>query len=199
MVAHSALSAWETFFFLVGSAGAGLTGLQFVVVTLVAQSELRTGPRELAAFGTPTIVHFCAVLLVAAILSAPWPGLLGPATSVGICGIIGIAYAIIIIRRARRTTNYKPVLEDWIWHTVLPFVAYVVLAVAAVVLPRYDTAALFAMAGAALLLLFIGIHNAWDTVTYVTVGINPPPSSTDAAAGQPATPSEPTRGTPPPS
>src|SRR5437867_4264747 len=139
MIAHSALSPWETFFFLVGSAGAGLTGLQFVVVTLVAQSELRTGPRELAAFGTPTIVHFCAVLLVAAILSAPWPGLWGPATAVGICGIIGIAYAVIVTVRARRTTNYKPVLEDWIWHAVLPLIAYGVLAAAAVALPRYDT------------------------------------------------------------
>lgn len=195
MVAHNALSPWETFFFLVGSSGAALTGLQFVVVALVAESEMRTGPREIAAFGTPTIVHFCAVLLVAATLSAPWPGLWGPATAVGIYGILGITYALIITRRAQRTTNYKPVLEDWIWHTVLPFSAYVVLTVAAVALPRYDMPALFAMAGSVLLLLFIGIHNAWDTVTYVALMPQNPPS-TDAAAGQPPASSEPTRGTP---
>jgi hypothetical protein len=196
MVEHSALAPWETFFFLVGSAGAGLTGLQFVVMALVAESEARTGTREIAAFGTPTIVHFCAVLLVAAILSAPWPGLWGPATAVGIGGILGVGYVIITMRRARRTTNYKPVLEDWIWHTVLPLIAYVVLAVAAVALPRYDMPALFAMAGSALLLLFIGIHNAWDTVTYVALGMpqNAPPP--DGTLGQTSARSEPTRGTP---
>jgi hypothetical protein len=31
-------------------------------------------------------------------------------------------------------------------------------------------AALFVVAGAALLLMFNGIHNAWDTVTFIAVG-----------------------------
>jgi hypothetical protein len=125
------------------------------------------------------------VLLVAAILSMPWPGLFGPSTAVGICGVLGVIYALIIMRRARRTPNYTPVLEDWIWHTALPFIAYVVLAVAAVTLPRAATASLFAIAASELLLLFIGIHNAWDTVTYITTVLRlqaPPPQPGGAAA-----------------
>ena len=70
------LVAWESFYVIVGSSGAALTGLQFVVIALVAESRKRSTLKEIDAFGTPTIVHFCAVLLVAAILSAPWRGLL---------------------------------------------------------------------------------------------------------------------------
>src|SRR5258707_6329339 len=60
---------WESFYVIVGSSAAALTGLQFVVVALSADSEgLSTGSD---AFATPTVVHFCATLLIAAILCVP--------------------------------------------------------------------------------------------------------------------------------
>jgi hypothetical protein len=40
---------------------------------------------------------------------------------------------------------------------------------AAATLARYPETSLFVIAGAALLLLFIGIHNSWDTVTYIAL------------------------------
>jgi hypothetical protein len=61
------------------------------------------------------------------------------------------------------------VLKDWVWHTVLPFIAYPTLLAAAAVLVLHASAALFAIAATALLLLFVGIHNAWDTVTFIAV------------------------------
>jgi hypothetical protein len=136
----------------------------------------------LDAFGTPTIVHFCVVLLVSAILSAPWPELREAATAIGICGALGALYTLIVIRRARRTTNYKPVLEDWIFHACLPMLAYVTLFVSAVMLQVRQVPALFGVAAFDLLLLFVGIRNAWDTVTYVTVGIKEtaPPTEKDS-------------------
>ena len=75
MNAHETLSLWESFYVIVGSQAGALTGLQFVVMAIVADSETKTGQREVDAYGTPTIVHFCAVLVVAAIISSPWPGL----------------------------------------------------------------------------------------------------------------------------
>jgi hypothetical protein len=39
--------------------------------------------------------------------------------------------------------------------------------------------ALFAIATYAILLLFVGIHNAWDSVTYVAVGIRQSPPKTE--------------------
>lgn len=40
---------------------------------------------------------------------------------------------------------------------------------ATILLQRNPVPVLFLIGGAALLLLFIGIHNAWDTVTYLAL------------------------------
>jgi hypothetical protein len=141
-----------------------------VVIALVAESRTGSSLREVDAFATPTIVHFCAALLVSAILSAPWRGLQSAALALGACGLAGVVYALIVARRARLQTRYTPVLEDWIWHTVLPLAAYVCLSLAAAMLSRRPTSMLFVIGSGTLLLLFIAIHNAWDAVTYFTVG-----------------------------
>ena len=65
--------------------------------------------------------------------------------------------------------------SDWIWHTSLPPIAYTTLLVAAITLPGSAEGSLFAIAAASILLLFIGLHNAWDTVTYVVVQETPGP------------------------
>lgn len=163
------LAAWQNFYVIVGSAAAALTGLMFVVITLIAGSEMRKSSGSIAAFGTPTIVHFCASLLIAALLSAPWPTLWYPGLLLGLCGLGGIAYIIIILQRARRQDEYTPVLEDWLWHTIFPFISYTALVVTALLLPNTPVSALFVVAAATILLVFIGIHNAWDTVTYIAL------------------------------
>jgi amino acid transporter len=169
MAAHDALSAWENFYIIVGSSAGALTGLQFVVMALAAETEMNTDTGEVDAFGTPTIVHFCAVLLVSAILSMPWQKISQAAIVAGICGALGVGYTLIVIRRARRTRNYKPETEDWIWHSILPFIAYATLLVSAASMPFNHVPALFGIAAFALLVLFVGIHNAWDSVTYMAV------------------------------
>jgi hypothetical protein len=165
--ARSSLAAWESFYVIVGSSGAALTGLQFVVIALIAEARTRSTPREIEAFGTPTIVHFCAVLLVSAILNAPWHGLSSVSLALGACGLAGVVYGAVVVLRARRQTGYRPVFEDWLWHAVLPLIAYALLLVSAIVLGSYPQRVLFVIGAAALLLLFIGIHNAWDAVTYI--------------------------------
>jgi hypothetical protein len=160
------LSSWESFYVIVGSSGAALTGLQFVVVTLVADSAMNTSTGEIDAFATPTVVHFCVVLFIAAALSAPWPSMFGPDLLLAGCGLYGIGYTATVVRRAR-ATPYRPVAEDWIWHVLLPAIAYGSLIASAAILSRHMEVSLFMAAGVSVLLLFIGIHNAWDTVTYV--------------------------------
>ena len=167
---HTSLAAWEAFYIIVGSVAGALTGLQFVVMAMVGERRRASSP-EIAAFGTPTVLHFCAALLVSALLSAPWTSLFGVAVALAIAGFSGVAYALIVIRRARRQKGYRPELEDWIWHAALPLLAYVVLAGAAVALPRFVLMSLSLIAGASLLLVFIGIHNAWDTITYVAMDL----------------------------
>ena len=161
------LSLWQNFYVIVGSAAAALIGLQFVVIVLGASLNVIGTAATTSAFGTPTIVHFCAVLLLAAMLTAPWQAPAALAVALGICGVAGLVYAALVTVRTRRQTLYAPVLEDWVWHCGLPLTAYGMLVVAALVMRRDPSHALFAIAATALLLLFIGIHNAWDSVTFL--------------------------------
>jgi hypothetical protein len=172
----SFLTTWQNFYVLIGTAAATLTGLMFVVVTLSAGVRVRVSSPSggIAAFSTPTVVHFGVALLVAAILSAPWQALWNAGLLLGLCGLGGIIYVVIVLRRARRQTDYQPVLEDWLFHTVFPLVSYTALLVGAMLLPGHPALALFVIAAGTVLLLFIGIHNAWDNVLYIAIDLSRP-------------------------
>jgi hypothetical protein len=161
------LAGWENFYVIVGSSAGALIGLQFVVITLIADMAIGHGAAQAgAAFATPTIVHFGAVLLLAGILCAPWHGVATAAALWGFLGLGGIVYEIVVARRMRLQTVYTPEFEDWLFHVLLPFAAYGMLAVLAYAARSRAREALFGVGAAAMLLLFIGIHNAWDAVTY---------------------------------
>ena len=166
--AVSPFAAWENFYVIIGSSAAALTGLQFVVIALGAEARAGAGP-EVHAFGTPTVVHFCAVLLVSATLSMPWHVVSNAGLALGTCGAAGLVYTVIVVRRMRRQKGYAPVMEDWLWHMTLPFIAYAALLVAALKLGLDPPRCLFVIGVTALLLLFVGIHNAWDAVTYIAI------------------------------
>ena len=170
VVSVSILTTWQNFYVIIGSSAGALTGLMFVVITLISGTQLRTASEPVAAFNTPNVVHFCLALLIAAILCAPWQVLWNASLLLGLCGLGGAIYVGIVLRRVRRVrrqSEYTPVLEDWLWHTVFPFVSYTALVVAAILLPGNPALALFVTGAATVLLLFIGIHNAWDNVTFV--------------------------------
>src|SRR5205085_8080979 len=119
-----------------------------------------------AAFATPTIIHFCAVLLLSAVLRAPWQAITPVAVLWGLLGLSGAAYTVIVARHMRLQTAYRPVFVDWVSNVFLPLTAYTLLALSALAAPSHMRESLFAVGAAALLLLFIGIYNAWDAVTY---------------------------------
>lgn len=162
------LSPWSNFYVIVGSSAGALTGLQFVVIALVADAGALGSSLEVRAFGTPTIVHFCFALVISGIANAPWHELSSAAFALGFCGAAGLVYAANITRHARKSA-YSPDAADWFWYASLPLAAYATLLVTATILDSYPARALFVVAGVSLLLLFISIHNAWDTVTYVTL------------------------------
>lgn len=181
---HSLFAAWESFYVIVGSSAAALTGLQFVVMVLGAEISNLATVHTTRAFGTPTVVHFCAVLLNSAILSAPWRRHSSAALAIVAFALVGVIYTLIVLRHARRQTDYKPVLEDWIFHTALPLLAYAAFLVAGICLPGDPGPWLFAIAGASLILLFVGIHNAWDAVTYIAIVRRRKPEGSEAGAAE---------------
>jgi hypothetical protein len=152
---------------IVGSSGAALIGLQFVVITLIADRRLSSTMDAVGAFSTPTVVHLAGALLVSAIMSAPWRTLDSPAIALLICGLAGLAYCVVVLRRTRRQNDYEPVGEDWFWYVVLPSIVYAALVVSAVRMRAGRESALFGIGASALSLLLLGIRNAWDTVTHV--------------------------------
>jgi len=161
----SQLSQWQNFYIIVGSSAGALIGLQFVVITLIDRVS-RPVAEAGAAFATPSVVHFGAVLLLGAMLSIPWDGVSPAAVMWCLVGIIGIVYAAVVAGRMRRQTAYRPVFEDWLFHAILPVAAYATLAASAFFVGSHSADALLAVGASALTLLFIGIHNAWDSATY---------------------------------
>ena len=161
------LDGWENFYVIVGSSAGALIGLQFVVVTLIAGRPLgRAEAQAGGTFATPNIVHFGVVLLLSAMVSAPWDAITIVAALWGIVGLGGVVYVVFVSRRMRLQGAYRPVFEDWCFHVLLPLAAYTILAISAFA-AQYDAGpALFFVGAAALVLLVIGIHNAWDAVTY---------------------------------
>jgi len=158
-------AGWESFYVIVGSSGAALTGLQFVVIALTTELRRQRTTAQFDAFATPTIVHFCAALFVSAVLSAPWEEVSSAAIAIGVTGAAGILYTGLVVRRVTSQTQYALVFEDWLFHTALPFLAYATILSAGLTVVHHTVDALFGLGSATILLLFIGIHNAWDTVT----------------------------------
>jgi hypothetical protein len=165
------LSQWQNFYMIMGTAAATLTGLMFVVTTLIAgiDGHLSTLNAAVSAFNTPTVVQFGAVLLLAGILSAPWQTLSSLSMLLGLVSLGMVFYLIIVLRRMWRVPQYQSTLEDWLWYLVFPLLAHLSLIVAAFVLPEHPTPALYIIGFAMILLLLVGIRNAWDMVTFLAV------------------------------
>ena len=163
------LTEWENFYVIVGSSAAALTGLQFVVIAVGAEVSETRDPEAVSAFGTPTVVHFCAVLLIAAILSTPRHTNVSLSLCLSLCGLFGLVYVIWVVNQAKRQTGYTAQLEDWIWHAALPLLAYAGLLIVGIATYWHPAGALYLVGALALLLLFDGIHNAWDAVVWMSV------------------------------
>jgi hypothetical protein len=182
--AHWLIAPWANFYTIVGSSAGALTGLMFVVITLVAGERSQTTHDGLRTFTTPNVAHFCAALFVSAVLAAPWHTLTPAVVLLGVAGLYGVVYVSRVMYLATRLKSYRPGLDDWTWYVVVPLIAYVAIGVGAALLSAVPVKALFVVAAGALLLIFVGIHNAWDVVTWIAVKDTHEPSSSDTTDDQ---------------
>ena len=179
------LSAWNSFYVMMGSSAAALTGLVFIVVTLIRDQRRRGSEAGMATFTTPTVVHFGCALFTSALMSAPFGSLIPIAIVLVLVGAGGLFYVVRIAIQTSRLQSYRPDVEDWAWHVGLPSVAYATLIIGAIAMLGAAAPALYAPAAAVALLILIGIHNAWDVVTFLATGkaeALPDHPATDGAA-----------------
>ena len=163
------LEAWSNFYVIVGSSAAGLTGLSFVVIALMSDAQA-VRMWGLRAFVTPIVMHFGSALWLSALLCIPGQTAASlSACMIGSGAILATYGGGTTYRMYRGRRDYRPVIEDWIWNAMLPLLCYLALLAAGVCALRQPAAALYIIGAAALTLLFIGIHNAWDIAGGVTV------------------------------
>lgn len=166
----SILGSWSSFYVLSGSSAGALTGLMFVVITLVTGVERSRNARDgLSVFSTPTVAHFGSALLVSAVLSAPWGSFVSPAAMLGLGSLYAVIYVTRVWTRTSGLTEYRPDLEDLVWYSILPLVAYAAILAGAIILLVIPIDAMFAIAAGVLLLIIVGIRNAWDIVTFLAI------------------------------
>src|SRR5256712_12896992 len=104
------LAGWDSFYVIIGSSAAALTGLMFVVIALTG--EVLATPAAIGtirAFSTPTGGHFRAVLLLAALLTTPGHTVLTLSGSIRACGIARLRFTRWVVVQMRRQTEYTPI------------------------------------------------------------------------------------------
>jgi hypothetical protein len=162
------LAPWTDFYVMTGSSAAALTGLMFVVMSLVNDTDGSRRSREgTDTFSTPTVVHLSAALLLSALGLVPWHTITYLAAITGIISVAGMIYMVRIAIRIRRIETYDADPEDWIWHAGVPIVAYAVSFCGSLGLYEHVASSLYAFAASVVLLVATGIHNAWDIVIYI--------------------------------
>ena len=155
---------------MTGTSSATLTGLMFVVIGMVMQTNPERGSENgIHVFSTPTVVHFGAALLASALLLAPWPNLHVPFVVIGATGVAGALYMARLMSRTRKLEEYRADIEDWIWYNVLPLAAYGLLALGGFSVFGTLHTAMYFVAADVLLLIFIAMRNSWDIVTFLAV------------------------------
>ena len=163
------IEGWDNFYVIVGSSAAGLTGLTFVVIALASDAHV-VRLSALRTFITPVVMHFGSALWISALLCIPGHTAVSLSACVTVSGAILAAYGVATTYRMYRgRREYRPVFEDWLWNAVLPTLCYLALLLAGVWALRHAAAALYLIGAAALTMLFIGIHNAWDLAVWITV------------------------------
>src|ERR1700744_4802787 len=118
-----ALSPWNNFYALLGTASATLVGLLFVAATVGASAGVYTISRPAAqrVFLSASVVHFSGILVACLIVLVPlqsWRSLGGVILG---CGLFGLAYWGLICRDLVKDGLSKSIdLEDHLWYVALP-------------------------------------------------------------------------------
>lgn len=174
------LQSWQNFYMLIGGASATLVGLMFIALSL-GSSQLRQADRASAtasynAFLSPTFIHFVYVLVTAVVVLVPTLSqpVLGWMLLLAGLGSLGYLVRYLPFVRERYRTGLVD-RSDLVWYSLMPSVGYILYIDAGIGLLRAATgaptrgSALDALAAASVLLMVIGVRNAWDLVVFMVL------------------------------
>ena len=178
------LEAWHDFYLVVGTGAAALTGLLFVIVSLgphVVAGHRRPGVR---AFISPVATCFTFAFVTAALMLAPGFSSETIGWSLTAAGLGGIVY-MMWTRVSQRWRENNLVTLDWVWFVAMPHVCFALFFGSGIGILKHWALALHGVGFAAVLLIVVGIRNAWDLVLWVAQQPRPEQQDPRTGGGEP--------------
>jgi hypothetical protein len=163
------LHDWHDFYVLVGTASATLVGLMFVAASIGATVFNEQHRAPVAAFITPTVVHFAAVLFTSLVVTIPTHGWRSLGGLLGAGGLAGSIYCGRILFQLVIRHSFDVDATDRLFYALIPLLGYLLALTSAVLLLRQSAAAADLIAAALLVLLFAGVRNAWDMMVWIAI------------------------------
>jgi hypothetical protein len=163
-----ALIEWRNFYALIGDAAATLVALMFVAASIGAGVFTMQHQAGIRTFLSPTVVHFTAILVICLFANIPTEEgtLLG--VLLGCVGAVGLVYSGWVWQRMLKHGIAASIdTVDRLWYALLPVPAYLMVIAAGAELWRGYARSLDVLAAALILLLLIGIRNAWDMTVWI--------------------------------
>ena len=166
---------WENFYYLMGSAAAGLIGLMFVAVSLTRNFDPEKAERGQRLFMTPTVMQFALILAIAGLALAPKLTPQMHRFAMGAVAAWGLAYTAPSAWRLVREQDAAAHWTDFWFYGFAPVAIYIVFETAIIdwLLPQDLACNLMALS--LLALLMASIRNAWDLVTWIAPRRNTSP------------------------
>jgi hypothetical protein len=164
---------WSNFFFMVGSAAAGLTGLTFIAVTFGSRLITEDKLAYVEAFFSPIADHFIQAFVLCAVALVP---IAGPKT-LGAAIILTTAVRFVQLAHTHRLTKAAAAeskdieLSDWVLGLILPAAVYVSFVVTGLLylLEVRQAPALFAVS--LLSLLVVALRRAWEMFLWIATKV----------------------------
>jgi hypothetical protein len=163
----AAAQPWHDLFTLAGGASGTLVGLLFVAATVGSGIFTRDRQAAFRAFVSSSVVHFACVLAAGLIGMVPTQSWLSGGLLVGGVGLFGLGYGALVMHSMRRHGIITKIgWDDRLLYGVVPVCGHLAIVASAVLLLLKNQAGFEVLTGAMVVLLFVGIRNAWDITAW---------------------------------
>ena len=161
---------WQTFYFLVGGAAAGLVGLTFVAITVGSGLITKQDMSGLRTFTNPSLIHFIYVLVTASVVVMPTVTRMQLGILLVLAGLVSSGRALSALPFMWQQYKRHVVdMHDWAWYFLVPLASYLTYVGTGTGLLLENDQALKGLAWASILLIVAGIRNTWDMVLWFMI------------------------------